>query len=195
MSMKSLSGFVPLPRAAGFSRKKWTDRLPMADRASQPFRLVSAALLLLEAMAAEAVGAKVGRGAVIRPSARVTYPWKTQLGAYCWIGDHAEIYSLDEIRIGEHAVVSQRSYLCAGTHDASDVTFPLRRAPISVEAEAWVATDCFIAPGITIGAGSIIGARSSVFSDIPPGVVAVGHPAKIVRSRKPSEPPSLDQDA
>ncbi len=53
-------------------------------------------------------GGEVGRGVLVRPTARVTCPWKVRLGDHCWIGDHAEIYSLGPISIGAHAVVSQR---------------------------------------------------------------------------------------
>ncbi|MBL4654138.1 MAG: colanic acid biosynthesis acetyltransferase WcaF, partial [Flavobacteriales bacterium] len=37
-------------------------------------------------------GAKVGEGVIIRPSVRVTYPWKVKVGHHVWIGDHAELY-------------------------------------------------------------------------------------------------------
>src|SRR4051812_44965661 len=95
-------------------------------------------------------GAEVGRGALVRPTARVTYPWKVKLGNHCWIGDHTELYSLGPITIGDSAVVSQRSYVCAATHDYKDITFPLVAKAIVVEREAWIAADCFIAPGVTI---------------------------------------------
>jgi putative colanic acid biosynthesis acetyltransferase WcaF len=132
-------------------------------------------------------GANVGKGVIIRQTARVTYPWKVTLGDHCWIGDHAEIYSLAPISIGNHAVVSQRSYLCAGTHDIHDLTFPLVGRPIVVGDEAWIATDCFVAPGVTIGAGSIVAARSTVLRDIPDAVIVAGSPAVI---KGPRERPS-----
>ncbi|MDJ0650809.1 MAG: colanic acid biosynthesis acetyltransferase WcaF, partial [Xenococcaceae cyanobacterium MO_188.B19] len=40
-------------------------------------------------------GAKIGKGVVIRPSARVTYPWKVSIGDYSWIGEDVVLYSLD----------------------------------------------------------------------------------------------------
>ncbi len=121
-------------------------------------------------------GAKIGRGVVIRPTARFTYPWKIEIGDYSWIGDDVVLYSLDRIWIGSHCVISQKSYLCTGSHNIHDVTFQLQVAPIHVGNGAWVATDCFIAPGIHIGANSVIGARSSVFADMPDGYVCFGSP-------------------
>lgn len=120
----------------------------------------------------------------MRPTARVTYPWKVKLGNHCWIGDHAELYSLGPITVGDNAVVSQHSYVCAATHDHKDITFPLVAKAVVIEREAWIATDCFIAPGVTIGMGAIIGARSTVLTDIPPAKIAVGSPATIKAERQ-----------
>ena len=131
-------------------------------------------------------GARIGKGVLIRPSARITYPWKVDIGDYSWVGDHTELYSLGSITIGSNAVVSQKSYLCAATHDYRDITFPLVAKPIVVKDEAWIATDCFIAPGVTIGYGAIIAARSTVLADIPDGAIAAGTPAVPKGKREPS---------
>jgi putative colanic acid biosynthesis acetyltransferase WcaF len=128
-------------------------------------------------------GAKVGRGVLLRPSVRVTYPWNVSIGDYAWVGDDVVLYSLGEIEIGEHAVVSQRSYLCAASHDYTRVDFPIYARKVTLEAQAWLATDVFVAPGVTIGKGAVVGARSSVFHDLPPMMVCVGSPARPTRPR------------
>ncbi|MDA9405942.1 WcaF family extracellular polysaccharide biosynthesis acetyltransferase [Bradyrhizobium sp. CCBAU 45384] len=122
-------------------------------------------------------GAEVGQGVLVRPTARVTYPWKVKLGNHCWIGDHAELYSLGPIAVGESAVVSQRSYLCAATHDYKNINFPLIAKQVVIEREAWVAADCFVAPGVTIGKGAIVGARSTVLRDVEARSIVAGNPA------------------
>ena len=123
-------------------------------------------------------GAKVGRQVVIRPSARFHYPWKVKIGDYSWIGSGVELYSLEQIHIGEHCVISQNSYLCTGSHNVSDAAFGLITAPIVLENGVWVATDCFVGPGVTIGANSVVGARSSVFSDLPAQHICLGTPCR-----------------
>lgn len=123
-------------------------------------------------------GARVGRRVVIRPTARFTFPWKVEIGDYSWIGDDVVLYSLDQIRLGEHCVISQKSYLCTGSHDIHDVAFGLEVAPITVGSGAWIATDCFIGPGVEIGANAVIGARSSVFASMPSQYVCWGSPCK-----------------
>ncbi|MEQ9668946.1 hormogonium polysaccharide biosynthesis acetyltransferase HpsU [Coleofasciculus sp. G2-EDA-02] len=122
-------------------------------------------------------GAKIGQGVLIRPTARFTYPWKVEIGDYSWIGDDVVLYSLEQIRIGCHCVISQKSYLCTGSHDIQDSAFGLKTAGISIGNGVWIATDCFIAPGVQIGANAVIGARSSVFSNIPAQQVCWGTPA------------------
>ena len=96
------------------------------------------------------------------------------------------------LRIGSNAVVSQRSYLCAGTHDYRSEGFDLQGFPIVVGARAWVAADVFVAPGVTIGDGAVVGSRSSVFTDLPAMMVCTGSPARPVKPRFPaaSAPPA-----
>lgn len=132
-------------------------------------------------------GARIGRSVLIRPTAAITYPWKVKIGDYAWIGDHVVLYSLGEIDIGAHAVVSQSSYLCAGDHDYTQPDFPIRARKITIGEQAWLATDVFVAPGVTVGAGAVIGARSSVFHDMQAGMVCFGSPAKPVKPRLTGE--------
>lgn len=132
-------------------------------------------------------GARVGRDVIIRPTVRTQFPWKVSIGDYAWIGDDVVLYSLGDISIGRHAVVSQKAYLCTGSHDPQRVDFPIFSRPIRIEDECWVATDVYIGPGVTVGRGTIVGARSSVFKDLPAGKVCIGSPARVIRDRKPDE--------
>lgn len=132
-------------------------------------------------------GAKVGQSVLIRPSAKVTYPWKVTIGDHAWVGDDVVLYSLGEIDIGAHAVVSQRSYICAAGHDYTKTDFPIFDNKVCIGEQAWLATDVFIAPGVTVGKGVVVGARSSVFHDLPPMMVCVGSPAKPIKSRVSSD--------
>ena len=132
-------------------------------------------------------GAEVGEDVLIRPTAKVTYPWKVKIGARSWIGDYAELYSLAPIEVGSDVVISQHVYLCAGTHDYTRVDFPLVAEPIRIEDQAWIATGCFVAMGVTLGQGAIIGARSLVLESMPAAMICAGHPAKPVKER-PANP-------
>ena len=124
-------------------------------------------------------GARIGRDVLVRPSVRITYPWKVSIGDRSWIGDYAELYSLGEIEIGSDSVVSQYAYLCTGSHDHRAIGFDIYAKPIRVEDEAWVSAGAFVGPGVTIGQGSVIAARSVVLSDTIPFKIYAGSPAVI----------------
>ncbi len=132
-------------------------------------------------------GAKIGADVLLRPSVRVTYPWKVSIGDRAWIGDQVELYSLGEIEIGADAVISQGSYLCTGSHDHRKADFPIFAETIIVEPEAWVAARCFIGPGVTIGRGAVVGACSVVLSEVAAGAVVAGHPARLIGQRNPDQ--------
>ena len=129
-------------------------------------------------------GAKIGKGVIIRPSVRVTYPWKVSIGNNSWIGDHAELYSLGNITIGANSVVSQGSYICTGSHQFESLAFDIYALPIVIEDEVWIASDVFVGPGVTIGKGTVVGARSTVMKNLESGFIYAGYPLKQIRRRQ-----------
>jgi putative colanic acid biosynthesis acetyltransferase WcaF len=136
-------------------------------------------------------GMKVGKGVLIRPTVTITYPWKVSIGDRSWVGDDAVLYSLGPIEIGSDAVVSQRSYLCAAGHDHRSAAFDIYEKKITIADEAWVAADVFIGPGVTVGRGAVVGARSGVFRNLPGGMLCLGSPARPVSPRLPMETNAL----
>lgn len=79
--------------------------------------------------------------------------------------------------------MSQGSHLVTGTHDYTQEGFPLIIKPINIGSQCWIATEAFIHPGITIGEGCVIGARSVVIKDMPVWTVCSGHPCKPIKKR------------
>jgi putative colanic acid biosynthesis acetyltransferase WcaF len=128
-------------------------------------------------------GAKIGNHVLIRPGVRVTYPWNLAIGDYVWIGDDATLYSVAELSIGSHSVVSQEAYLCAGTHDYRDVSFRFVSAPIRIAGECWIGARVFIGPGVKVGHAAVIGAGSIVMKDVDAATIVAGNPAKLVGRR------------
>lgn len=131
-----------------------------------------------------AFGAKIGNRVAIRPTANVEVPWMLEIDDEATIGDSAILYSLGKIRIGKRSIISQYAHLCAGTHDYTDHTFKLIRAPINIGDDVWVGADAFVGPGVNIGNLAVLGARSSAYKDLPPNRVCVGNPAKPIRERE-----------
>jgi putative colanic acid biosynthesis acetyltransferase WcaF len=67
--------------------------------------------------------------------------------------------------------------LCSASHDYRYIELPLVVAPIVIGEDVWITADVFVAPGVTIADGVVVTARSSVFNDLPPWVIAGGYPA------------------
>jgi putative colanic acid biosynthesis acetyltransferase WcaF len=113
---------------------------------------------------------------------------------FATIADDVDVYCVDRILIGERTTISQYTYLCGATHDFEDIRFPLRPMPITIGAHVWVAADCFVAPGVTISDGAVVGARSGVFADCQPWTIHAGTPARPLRSRNHPLNPSRSGD-
>ena len=128
-------------------------------------------------------GAKLGNEVHPYPSSKIWAPWNLEMGDHSCLSEKVDCYCVDKIRIGAHATVSQYSFLCTASHDYTDKAMPLVIAPITIGNYAWVTADVFIAPGVEIGEGAVINARSSVFSSIEPWVVAAGNPAMPIKKR------------
>ncbi len=128
-------------------------------------------------------GAQIGKHVKVRSTVKVTYPWKVTIGDYTWVGDDCMLYSLGEIRIGSHVAIAHKVYFNTGGHEYDKKTFDIFFKPLVIEDECWITTDVYVAPGVTIGKGTIVGARSSVLKDLPGGKICVGTPAKPIADR------------
>ncbi len=129
-------------------------------------------------------GASVGRGVHVYPGVKIWAPWNLVLADECGIATGVILYTQDIIKIGKRAVVSQGAHLVTGTHDFTSYGFPLITSPIHIGDHAWIAAEAFIHPGVTIGEGCIVGARSVVTKDLPDWTVCAGHPCKAIKQRK-----------
>jgi putative colanic acid biosynthesis acetyltransferase WcaF len=87
--------------------------------------------------------------------------------------------------LGERAVVSQGVHLCTGSHDYESENFQLFARPIEIGADAWICAEAFLGPGVTIGDGAVIGARSVVTRDQPSWTVCAGNPCRPIKPRTP----------
>jgi putative colanic acid biosynthesis acetyltransferase WcaF len=100
------------------------------------------------------------------------------------VADGAILYSQGKITLGRRVVISQGAHLCAGTHDFEQDGFPLVTKPISIGNHAWIAAEAFVHPGVEVGQGAVVGARSVVVKSLPDWMVCGGHPCVVLRERK-----------
>ncbi|MBL4697608.1 MAG: colanic acid biosynthesis acetyltransferase WcaF [Phycisphaerales bacterium] len=128
-------------------------------------------------------GADITMKSRVYPKAKVWGPWNLSMGDFATLADDVDCYCVDRITIGAHTTISQYTYLCGATHDFELTKRPLTPMPITIGEGVWIAADVFVGPGVTIGDHTVVGARSSVFSDLPAWKVCVGSPAKPIRDR------------
>ena len=147
------------------------------------FRLSPRPLHKWRAFLLSCFGAKLGKNVHVYPGVKIWAPWNLTLHDECGIGSGAILYSQGKITIGKRTVISQGVHLCAGTHDYTRAGFPLITFPIIIGDHAWLAAEAFVHPGVTIGEGCVIGARSVVVGNMPAWMVCAGHPCKPLKSR------------
>lgn len=117
-------------------------------------------------------------------------PFHCDFGTNIHIGDHfvgnfhLTILDEAEVRIGNHVFIGPNTSLCTIVHafDAEQRNAGIMRAlPINIGNNVWIASNVVVLPGVTIGEGAVIGAGSVVTKDIPPRVLALGNPCRVVR--------------
>lgn len=128
-------------------------------------------------------GARVGLRVAVYPSVRIFAPWRLRLDDGATVGPGATLYSVAPIALGPRAVVSQGAHLCSASHDHTAADFALVAAPITLEADAWVAAEAFVGPGVTIGEGAVVAARAVAVRSVPARTVVAGNPARPVGRR------------
>ena len=124
-------------------------------------------------------GAQLGHGVVIRSGVNITFPWRLTVGNHVWIGEEVLILSLAPVTLGSNICISQRAFLCTGSHAWRCETFDLQTHPIVVEDRVWISAQAFIGPGARIGSDSVIGAGTVLMKTIPNNSFASGNPAMV----------------
>jgi putative colanic acid biosynthesis acetyltransferase WcaF len=128
-------------------------------------------------------GAKINKHAIVYSSAKIFKPWNLEMDAYACIGPDVDCYNATRVSIGAQSTISQKSFLCAGSHDITKRNKPALYGPIIIEDQAWIAADVYIGMGVTIGQGAVVGARASVFKNVEPWTVVGGNPARFIKKR------------
>lgn len=129
-------------------------------------------------------GADLGKNTKVHSSVKIWAPWNLTMRDHSTLAPDVDCYCAAPITIGSHTTVSQYSFLCAATHDFEHPNMLLTTAPITIGDQVWICADVFVAPGVIIDEGVVVGARSSVFTNLPCWTVCVGSPAKPIRDRR-----------
>jgi putative colanic acid biosynthesis acetyltransferase WcaF len=128
-------------------------------------------------------GAKIANTAIVYSSARIFMPEHLEMDDHSCLAGHTIIENAAIVHLKEESIVSQYSYLCTASHDIRNDDFPQFSKPIIIGKKAWVTAGCFVGPGVTIGDGAVVGARSAVFKDVKANTVVGGNPAQFIKNR------------
>jgi maltose O-acetyltransferase len=126
----------------------------------------------------------VGDGVVIRPTFRCDYGAHITIGAGTFVNYDCVMLDVAAITIGASCQSATCVQLLTATHPVDPG--PRRAgwesgAPIVLGDNVWLGGGVIVCPGVTIGDDTVVGAGAVVTRDLPPGVVAVGNPARVLR--------------
>ena len=126
-----------------------------------------------------------GEGSEIRPPFLCDYGWQIRIGARTFVNFGLVALDVAAITIGDDVQIGPNVQLLTPTHPTDA---DLRRAkweaaePITIGDNAWLGGGAIVLPGVTVGEDTVVGAGAVVTRDLPAGVVAVGSPARVVRT-------------
>lgn len=163
----------------------------IADRHHHAVRLAARyqAAYLEDPVAARPVLAELlgslGEGAEVRPPLQVDLGDNITIGARTFVNFNLTALDVAAITVGEDCQIGPNVQLLTPTHplEPQPRRDKLEAArPITLGDNVWLGGGVIVCPGVTIGDNSVIGAGSVVTRDVPANVVAVGNPARPIRT-------------
>ena len=134
---------------------------------------------------------EVGEAVVVKEGARIcacNAQAKISIGARTTVGYHTFIFASESIRLGNDCLIAPFVYLVDSNHKIDKGqninTQPNETAPITIGNDVWIASNCTILKGVTIGDGAVIAANSVVNKDVGENEIWGGSPAKHIGHRK-----------
>jgi acetyltransferase-like isoleucine patch superfamily enzyme len=143
--------------------------------------------------------ARIGSGVRLAPNVSFRNGERIEIGARSHIGEFCSLWAGDRdgrIVIGEDALFGPRVYITASNYSYTSGS-PVWRQPrveqdVVIGSDVWLGVRVVVLPGVTIGDGCVVAAGSVVTHDLPPGVVAAGVPARIIKARDGKPTSSAD---
>ena len=126
----------------------------------------------------------LGRASYIRPPFFCDYGFNITLGDGVFLNFNCVILDVVAVTIGDRVQIASAVQILAADHPLgaeTRATGAENGRPIAIEDDAWIGGGAILCPGVTVGRGSVIGAGSVVTRNIPPGVLAVGNPCRVLR--------------
>jgi acetyltransferase-like isoleucine patch superfamily enzyme len=133
---------------------------------------------------------RVGRDALFEPGVWITAPDRARVHIGCgtFLNLGVMVAAMDLVEIGDHCMFANGCFITDADHRHDDPQRPVpwqgftSRGPTRIGDNVWCGANVVVTGGVTIGERCVIGANSVVTRDIPPFSVAVGAPARVIRT-------------
>lgn len=128
-------------------------------------------------------GAKIGKGCVFKPKVNLKYPWRLEIGDYCWIGENVWIDNLADVKIGSNVCISQGAMLLCGNHNYKKSSFDLMVGKIILADGVWIGAKTVVCPGVSADSHAVLTVGSVATKDLKAYTIYQGNPAKLIKER------------
>jgi acetyltransferase-like isoleucine patch superfamily enzyme len=133
---------------------------------------------------------RLGEGTLLEPGCWITMgpQARIEIGEGCFLNRGVMLAATEHIEIGDHVMFANGCFVGDSDHAYDDPEKPVTwqgfvpRGPVRIGSNCWFGVNCVVTGGVTIGERAVVGANSVVTQDIPPGTIAAGAPAKVIRA-------------
>lgn len=131
----------------------------------------------------------VGEGTLFEPGCWITLApeARIEIGEGCFLNRNTMLAAQQGITIGDHVMFANGCFVGDAEHRFDDPSLPITwqgftsKGPVRIGSNCWFGVNCVVGSGVTVGDRCVIGSNSVVRTDLPPGVIAAGAPAKVIR--------------
>jgi len=133
---------------------------------------------------------RIGAGTLLEPGCWLTLApaARIEIGAGCFLNRNTMLAALELIEIGDHTMLANGCFVGDSAHRFDDPDVPITqqgfssKGPVRIGANCWLGVNVVVTSGVTIGERCVIGANSVVTHNLPPGTIAAGAPASVIKS-------------
>ncbi|HYP56343.1 MAG TPA: acyltransferase [Solirubrobacterales bacterium] len=132
----------------------------------------------------------IGEGTLLEPGCWITLASEARIsiGEGCFLNRNTMLAAHERIEIGDHVMFAIGCFVGDADHRFDDPDRPIThpgftsKGPVRIGSNCWFGVNCVVTSGVTIGERCVIGSNSVVTKDLPPGSIAAGAPAKILKA-------------
>ncbi|QNJ43380.1 DapH/DapD/GlmU-related protein [Streptomyces buecherae] len=128
------------------------------------------------ALLSEIIGRKLPDSVTVYPPFYTDHGLRIDFGEHVFVNQNCVFYDQGGIRLGDGVLIGPKTNLISSDHPlpASERSAFITRAPITIEANAWLGAAVTVLPGVTIGRGAVVGAGAVVTKDVPANTLVTG---------------------